>query len=104
MKSDLFTARKIYDHLVAILLPKFNDADADNDQSLDMNEFADYAQILYDAIGFYTKALRDRDPTSKTFDDEKIHQNEWDCTSKAITDNTCSPNAYDQTKVGLNVG
>ena len=104
MKSDLFTARKIYDHLVAILLPKFNDADADNDQSLDMNEFADYAQILYDAIGFYTKALRDTDTTSKTFDNEKITQNEWDCTSKAITDNTCSPNAYDQTKVCLNDG
>merc|ERR1712001_413554 len=75
--------------IVANILPKFNAADADNDQSLDMNEFADYATMLYDAIGFYEKALRNRDATSATFDDEKIAQNEWDCTAVTIAAGTC---------------
>ena len=93
----------INDKIVAIILPKFNAADADNDQSLDMNEFADYATILYDAIGFYEKALRDRNTASATFDDEKIAQNEWDCTATDIAASTCNPNVYDQTLVCLNV-
>ena len=93
----------INDKIVAIILPKFNAADADNDQSLDMNEFADYATMLYDAIGFYEKALRNRDPTSATFDDEKIAQNEWDCTAVTIAAGTCNPNIYDQTLVCSNV-
>ena len=108
LKSVFFTAAAIDTKIGSILLIKFNAADADNDQSLDMNEFADYATILYDAIGFYTKALRDRDPTSKTFDDEKIHQNEWDCTAAQIkggtATNKCEPNLYDVTKVCLDVG
>ena len=96
----------IKDKIVANILPKFNAADADNDQSLDMNEFADYATILYDAIGFYEKALRDRNSASATFDDEKIAQNEWDCTQIDIssTPSTCNPNVYDQTLVCLNFG
>jgi len=86
----------------SILLIKFNAADADNDQSLDMNEFADYATILYDAIGFYTKALRN---SKAPFDDEKIEQTEWDCTKKQI-DGTpgCTPNLYDVTKIKDMVG
>jgi len=90
--------------IVAIILPKFNAADADNDQSLDMNEFADYAIILYDAIGFYEKALRDRNTASATFDDEKIAQNEWDCTATDIAAVTCNPNVYDQTLIDDMVG
>jgi len=88
----------------AIILPKFNAADADNDQSLDMNEFADYATILYDAIGFYEKALRDRLTTSATFDDEKIAQNEWDCTATDLAAGSCIPNVYDQTLIADMVG
>jgi len=97
-------AQMINDKIVAIILPKFNAADADNDQSLDMNEFADYATILYDAIGFYEKALRDRNTASATFDDEKIAQNEWDCTATDIAAATCNPNVYDQTLIDDMVG
>ena len=53
-----FTEAAIKAKILSILLIKHNAADADNNQSLDMNEFADYATILYDAIGFYIKALR----------------------------------------------
>merc|ERR1712223_1830664 len=82
----------------SILLIKFNVADADNDQALDMNEFADYATILYDAIGFYSKALRDSNG-----DNEKIEQNEWDCTQAQIVAG-CTPNRYDVTKIDDMVG
>jgi len=95
---------KILDKIVANILPKFNAADADNDQSLDMNEFADYATILYDLIRFYEKALRDRNPASPTFDDEKIAQNEWDCTQLDISGGSCNPNLYDQTLIDDMVG
>ena len=92
-----FTEAAIKGKIQSILLIKFNAADADNDQSLDMNEFADYATILYDAIGFYSKALR-----KTNGDNEKIEQDEWDCTRADIT--ACAPNQYDQSKVCLNVG
>jgi len=88
----------------AIILPKFKPADANHDQSLDMNEFAHYATVLYDAIGFYEIALRDRQTASPTFDDEKIAQNEWDCTQKQIKDAKCIPHVYDQTKIEDMVG
>jgi hypothetical protein len=85
--------------IVANILPKFNAADGDNDQSLDMNEFADYATILYDAIGFYEKALRD-----SSGDNEKIAQNEWDCTATDLAASSCNPNLYDQTLIDDMVG
>jgi len=88
---------KIETKIGEILLIKFNVADADNDQSLDMNEFADYATILYDAIGFYSKALR-----KTNGDNEKIEQDEWDCTRADIT--ACAPNQYDQSKIEDMVG
>ena len=102
LKCAFFTAADIDTKIGSILLIKFNVADADNDQSLDMNEFADYATILYDAIGFYSKALRN---SIAPFDNEKIEQAEWDCT-KAQIDSTggCTPNQYDVTKVCLNFG
>ena len=97
-----FTEATIKAKILSILLIKHNAADADNNQSLDMNEFADYATILYDAIGFYSKALRN---SKAPFDDDKIEQTEWDCTKKQI-DGTpgCTPNLYDVTKVCLDAG
>ena len=97
-KVCFFTAADIDTKIGSMFLIKFNAADADNDQSLDMNEFADYATILYDAIGFYSKALRDSNG-----DNEKIEQNEWDCTQAQIVAG-CTPNQYDVTKVCLNFG
>jgi len=110
---DSNQAAEIKKKIKAIILPKFNVADADNDQSLDMNEFANYATVLYDAIGFYEMALRDRQTANPNFDDERIAQNEWDCTHKQIkctadgagcTGAKCTPHAYDQTKIDSMVG
>ena len=101
LKCTFFTAADIDTKIGSILLIKFNAADADNDQSLDMNEFAHYATILYDAIGFYSKALRN---SKAGHDPEKIEQIEWDCTKAQIDSATgCTPNKYDVTKVCLNV-
>ena len=80
--------------MIKYILPNFNDADANNDQILDLNEFYNYGTVLYDAIAFLKIALRDANQ-----DNDKIEQNEWDCTFEDIDNGDCDSSALDQTLV-----
>ena len=85
---------EIQDELIKYIMPNFNDADANNDQILDLNEFYNYGTLLYDAIAFLKIALRDVNK-----DNDKIEQNEWDCTFEDIDNEDCDPSPRDQTLV-----
>lgn len=78
---------------------RFNEYDKNNDNVLDMAEFFDYLAMVYDAVAFYTRALRDLDG-----DNDLIEQKEWDCTYYQIYDDECDIDAYEQTLISGMIG
>jgi len=96
-ESDDLTV--LYAKVGSLAASRFNEYDKNNDNVLDMAEFFDYLAMVYDAVAFYTRALRDLDG-----DNDLIEQKEWDCTYYQIDHDECDVDAYEQTLISGMIG
>lgn len=90
----------MYAKVASIAASRFNEYDKNNDNVLDMAEYFDYLTMVYDAIAFYARALRD----TENGDNDLIEQKEWDCSYYQIDNDECDLDSYEQTLISGMIG
>ena len=49
---------KIFERILSVMLREFTRYDSNNDRALDLDEFAGFGAVLFDAVSFFRKAFK----------------------------------------------
>ena len=49
---------KIFERILSVMLREFTRYDSNNDRALDLDEFAGFGAVLFDAVSFFRKSFK----------------------------------------------